>query len=205
MKRLENMANGMRMLVLLFAAWGLQACSMGGELLKESESAATLTKDEVILVGTIELSPKLAGDEQELDPPGVIDVMGFLEKNRNHAMIQLNSKAEVDDYKMLITPELGQTFFFTVPREMAYMVEGSIIMEYSTHGVSSKIVLPTWFKLDIKPSDKAIYIGKIVYKRDDFNSVVDMKLVDDYTNATKQFKKKFGSQTKLRKSLIKKL
>ncbi|NIQ08977.1 MAG: hypothetical protein GWO08_03185, partial [Gammaproteobacteria bacterium] len=64
---------------------------------------------------------------------------------------------------------------------------------------------PTWFKIDINQGEKAVYIGKIIYKRDDFNSITSLKLVDDYKNAARQFKKKFGNKYKLKKSLIRKI
>ncbi len=183
----------------------LQACSMGGQRLKEADSLANVNNNEIIVVGTIELTPKLAHEEQLLNPPGVLDLFGYAKMNRNRAMIQFNSQPEASNYKYLITPELGKTFFFTIPRDMNYMVEGSVVMELSTRGVSGKIQLPTWFKLDIKPDDRAVYIGKLKYERDDFNSIIGMELLDDYKNAAKQFKKKFGRKHILRKSLIKKI
>lgn len=183
----------------------LQACSMGGQFLKETDSLVNVNNDEIIVVGTIELTPKLTNDEQLLNPPGVLDLYGYGEMNRDRAMIQFNSQPEASDYKYLINPELGKTFFFTIPREMKYMVEGNVVMELSTRGVSGEIQLPTWFRLDIKPGDRAVYIGKIKYKRDDFNSITAIELVDDYKNAAKQFKKKFGNKYILKKALINKI
>lgn len=183
----------------------LQACSMGGELLKEADSFKNTTKDEVIIVGTIELTPKLAKDEQALDPAGVIDLFGYGNMNKNRSMIQFNAKPEASNYKSMINPELGKTFFFKIPRDMKYMVEGSILTEFSRYGNTGKIHLPTWFKINIKPGDKAIYIGKIQYTRDDFNSITNIELKDEYKKANKLFKKKFGKKYKLRKSLIKKI
>lgn len=180
----------------------LQACSMGGQLLKETESFKDVTKDEIIVVGTIHLTPKLEKDEQELNPSGVIDLGGYGDMNRNRSMIQFNDKPQANNYKSMINPELGKTFFFTIPRNMEYMVEGSVLLEFSRYGNTGKIHLPTWFKIDIKPGDKAIYIGDLKYKRDDFNSIIDVKLVDNYKKARNQFRKKFGKKYKLRKSLI---
>lgn len=185
----------------------LQSCSMGAELLKEVNSLNSVKNDEVIIVGTIELIPRLVKDEQELDPPsGVIALGDYASLNRNRALIQFNNQPEASDYKYLINPELGKTFFFKVSRDMKYMVEGNVLMEFGgLYGDTGKIVLPTWFKVDIKPNDRAVYIGKIKYKRDDFNSITELKLIDDYSNALKQFRKKFGKKYTLRKSLIKKI
>lgn len=183
----------------------LQSCSIGGQLLKEADSLNSMTQDEVIIVGSIELRPKLVTDEQKLDPDGVWDVFGYGDMNKNRCMIQFNSKPVADDYKSLINPELDKVFFFKVPRNMKYMVEASVLTEFSRYGNTGRIWLPMWFKIDIKPTDKAIYIGNIKYTRDDFNSITNIKLEDNYKNAEKIFRKKFGRKYKLRKSLINKI
>lgn len=205
MKKYNSMVKTSRITFLAVLVLLLQACTMGGQMLKEANSVSDVSKDEIIIVGTLDLTPKLGEDEQYLKPSGVIMLGDIDSYYKNRALIQFNNKPEESDYKNMINPELGKTFFFKVPRDMKYLVEGSVVMELSTHGVSGKIVLPTWFKVDLKPSDKAVYIGKIKYKRDDFNSIVDMKLIDDYASAEKQFRKKFGGKYKLRKALIKKI
>ena len=178
---------------------------MGGKFLPEATSLGVVTKDEIIVVGKISLSPKLEKDEQVLTAKGVIDVMDFAGKNKNRSMIQFNSKPTEDGYKYVINPELGKYFYFRVPRNMKYIVDGSILMEFSAYGGGGKILLPTGFKLDIKSSDKAIYIGDLYYKRDDFNSITSVTLKDNYRNASSLFRKKFGSKYRLRKELVNRL
>ncbi|MDH5471978.1 MAG: hypothetical protein OEY87_07800 [Gammaproteobacteria bacterium] len=178
---------------------------MGGQLLKEADSFKNVTKDEIVIVGTIELTPKLQKDEQQLNPSGVIDLFGYGDMNKNRAMIQFNNQPKESDYKVVINPELDKPFFFKVSRDMKYLVEGSVLIEFSRYGNTGKIWLPTWFKVDIRPDDKAIYIGKIKYTRDDFNSITNIELIDDFKNANALFRKKFGKGIKLRKSLVKKI
>ena len=182
----------------------LQGCSIGGKYLPEVGSLNAVKKDEVIIVGTIDLKPKLDKDEQELDPKGVWDVMGYGEKNKNRSMITFNSKPVSSGYKYVINPELGKVFFFSIPRDLKYIVDGEILTVFSRFG-AEKIILPTGFKINIKARDKAVYIGKIRYIRDDFNSITRVEFKDDYKNALKQFRKKFGKKYKLRKSLLVKM
>ena len=182
----------------------LQSCSMGGKFLTEAGSLNTLKKDEVVIVGTINITPKLDKDEQELDPKGVWDVMGFGNKNKNRSMITFNSKPVSSGYKYVINPELGKVFFFKVPKNLKYIVDGEILTVFSRYG-SEKILLPTGFKINIKSSDKAVYIGDIIYKRDDFNSITSVKFKDNYKKARRLFRKKFGKKYKLRKSLVKEI
>ena len=178
----------------------LQGCSIGGKFLTEAGSSTSIKKNEVIIVGTIELKPKLDKGEQELDQKGVWDVMGFGEKNKNRSMITFNSKPAKSDYKYVINPELGKLFYFKVPKDLKYIVDGEILTVFSRFG-SEKILLPTGFKINIKSSDKAIYIGRIRYYRDDFNSITRVSLKDEYKKARRLFKKKFGGKYRLRKSL----
>lgn len=201
-RRMLPISQVMALIVLLSL---LQSCTMGGEFLKETNSISEVGKNEVIVVGIIELLPKIQEGEQALDPDGVIDLFGYGDMNRNRAMVQFNAKPEVDGYKLLMNPELGKTFFFKVPKDNKYMVEASVLTEFSRLGNYGKIHLPMSFKLDIKPTDKAVYIGKIKYTRDDFNSITKVELVDEYKKANKQFKKKFGNKLKLRKVLVKKI
>lgn len=182
----------------------VQGCSVGGKFLPEVGSLNTVKKDEVIIVGTIDLKPKLAKDEQELDAKGVWDVMGYGSKNKNRSMITFNSKPVSAGYKFVINPELGKVFFFKVPRNLKYIVDGEILTAFSRYG-SEKIILPTGFKIDIKSSDKAVYIGDIRYKRDDFNSITRVELKDNYKKANNLFRKKFGKKYKLRKSLVRRI
>ncbi|MDH5601143.1 MAG: hypothetical protein OEY78_07550 [Gammaproteobacteria bacterium] len=202
--KLNKYSSSIVLPVFLVLAVLVQGCSVGGKFLPELGSLSAVKKDEVIVVGRISLSPKLEKDEQELDPKGVWDVMGYGSKNKNRSMITFNSKPVADGYKYVINPELGKVFFFSVPRNLKYIVDGEILITFSRYS-SDKVILPTGFKLNIKPSDKAVYIGDLHYKRDDFNSITQVQLKDNYKKARSLFRKKFGKKYKLRKALIKRI
>lgn len=190
---------------LLLAILGLQACTVGGKVLKEADSAQTVAGKDIILVGTVELKPALREGEQVMDSPkGVWDLFGVIASQKDRAMLQVNNKPDDGGYKYVINPELGKRFFFTVPRDKFYIVDGTIFMEMRRTGTET-MRLPTGFKFDIKPGDKAVYIGKITFIRDDFNSITEVRLSDNYTSAAKEFRKKFGSGYTLSKSLISKI
>ncbi len=65
-----------------------------------------------------------------------------------------------------------------------------------------RIELPARFRVNISPDDKAIYIGTVIYYRDEFNGLKDIKIKNEYKKAKKAFQKKFGKSLKLRKSLL---
>ena len=58
-------------LLIAVTIFMLQGCSMAG-LLREAGPSAKVTTGEVIIVGTIELTPGLVKDEQKLDAEGLI-------------------------------------------------------------------------------------------------------------------------------------
>lgn len=178
----------------------LQGCS-GVTLLKEANALNEVGRDEILITGSIELIPKLMEDEQHLNLSGSFDILDYAGIFRNKCIIQVNSSAKIDAEKTIINPTLGETFFFKIPRNSPYLVAGNIQMEFGGITLNSGVLLPMGLKLDIKKKDKAIYIGHFKYTRDDFNSVIKVELLDNYSKALKDFKRKFGRNKKLRKSL----
>ena len=200
--KLNKLSNPITLPVFLLLVFLVQGCAVGGKFLPETGSFATVKKDEVVVVGRITLTPKLEKDEQELDAKGVWDVMGYGSKNKNRSMITFNSKPSPNDYKFVINPKLGNVFFFRVPKNLNYIVDGEVLIRFSRFG-TEKVILPTGFKVNVRSSDKAVYIGDLVYTRDDFNSITKVQLKDNYSKARRLFRKKFGKKYKLRKSLVK--
>jgi len=180
----------------------LQSCSFGAKIYKEASSIANVKSNEVIIVGKINLIPKLEKNEQQLDYPGRIDLFNYSEMNKSRAILQLNTSPEVSSYKYIINPKLGKFFFFKVPRRMKYIVDAFILTEFTGNGNMGKILLPAKFKININNNDRAVYVGDITYTRDDFNSIIDIKYSDGYKKAFKAFKKKFGNKYFLRKALL---
>lgn len=184
-----------REFVILFVLL-LQGCATRGEYAPPADLSSPLKDNELIIVGTIELIPPLRDDEQVLDYSTVWDIANYEEKNKNRALLYLNSKPEQDWSKYILNPRLGKPFFFKVPRNMQYVVDAYINMRWNHH---DPLLLPVGIKLDIQPDDNAIYIGKITYYRDDFNSVEKIKLTDEYEKVNAIFRKKYGEKYQLRK------
>ncbi len=203
MNSFQHATTGHRAAFVVMAVLLLQACTMGGQMLKEADSSSIIADNEIIVVGTIELIPALGKEEQELSPSGVIDLAGYGGMNRNRAMIQFNNQPEASDYKFLINPKLDEMFFFKIPADLKYVVDGRVIVELGRRGAVSEILLPTGLKIDARPGDKAVYIGNLKFTRDDFNSITGVKLTDEYKSAVRQFRTRFGGKYKLRKAIVK--
>lgn len=63
------------------------------------------------------------------------------------------------------------------------------------------LLLPIRGKINISPTDQAIYIGTLEFKRDEFGAVEKVKVIDEYDQALVEYQKKFGNNL-LKKSLI---
>ena len=174
------------------------------QLMKEAKSFRGVSKNEVIVVGRIDISPRLKKDEQDFYVPGIV-LFDFEKPFRNKVMLQFNAQPVASANELVINPRLGKLFYFKVPRNNKYIVNGYIVTGFLGLGKTAKIKLPTGFKVNFKKGDKAVYIGHLKYKRDDFDSIVSVKLKDNYNKAKKYFRKIFGKKYKLRKSLMRKI
>lgn len=207
MTNIKHIISGFRVIAVVFSTVLLQAWSLPRvKFFDEASSLNEVGPDEVIIVGTIEMAPLLKSDEQSLTSKNVIYLTDYRERNKNSAMIQLNTQPEFDSAKTAITPKLGSRFFIKIPKDHQYMVDGKILLKLTQSYQSiSEIQLPAWFKMDIRPGDKAVYIGRIKYTRDEFNSITSVELIDDFKSASREFSSRFGKQYTLRKSRLKKI
>lgn len=183
----------------------LQGCISMPHIYKKTDSAKQLKKNEIILVGSVSLIPKLKLTEQKLTKDSFFISGNYKDRKLNHFVMQLNNQSKSSDTKFIINPELDKLFYISIPKKMKYIVDGEIHTEFMPGYSTAQIKLPTWLKINIKPTDRAVYIGRLVYTRDDFNSITHVDLKDDYKYAVKRFKRKFGRNIKLRKSLIKRI
>jgi hypothetical protein len=58
-------------------------------------------------------------------------------------------------------------------------------------------------EFDVRPGDKAIYVGTLRLYRDEFHEVTKAELRDDYGAATAEFRKRFAGEPLPRKALLK--
>lgn len=193
---------------LLVSALLLTGC---GTLYKDANSLSEVTPDTVILVGKIEMLPKVEVKEEDIQL-GTFDPFNVKEMYRNRAILHLSDKATATEpTNEAFNPRLDQTYFFRVPKDKRYLVYGSVftyykvavINKYQTESHTNEIVIPTPIEFDIKATDKAIYVGTWRYHRDEFNGVTKAEILDQYAAALAEFRKKFGADAALRKSLAK--
>lgn len=189
--------------------WLIAGC---GTIHPEITSLTAVSPGTVLVVGQIELVPPLQPGEQELRM-GTFDPLDIAGKLRHRAVLHLaNVPRPAEETWEVINPKLGETFFFKVPQEKRFVVMGTITTRRVTTKVTKRqvtedvaeILLPR-VEFDLRPTDKAVYVGTLRLHRDEFNEVTRAEILDHHSRASAEFTKKFGSGTTLRKAILKPL
>lgn len=193
-----------RKLISVFALVTLMLYSYGA-VGKPLKSIKSLGKDEVVLVGRIELIPPLEDFEQNLKTIGS-------KRYKNMAMFVIGDQIidiespRLRDGKYADGVALGEDFYLRRKRREALIYSGSLILTQSAlvgHGRRAgidmeRIILPGGLQYDIQSSDKAVYIGTIRYHRDDYNAITKIDVINDFKEANKTFIERFGDVVELR-------
>lgn len=191
--------------LVLAAALALGACAMPVWPQEEPASLAQVGADQVLVVGAIEIVPPLRANERELDIPNDLFNMEEMIANRAWIKAAADPATRPDDSRYLINPRLGETFFFSIPRDMPYLVGGEVTVKYKVvnGGVRQrKIRIPGPLRVQAGRGDGAVYVGTLRLTRDEFNEVVKVQVIDHYARAAKAFRRRFGAGVRLRRALL---
>jgi hypothetical protein len=168
---------------------------------KPITSFKKLGANETVVVGRVELVPPLHEHDQRLRGP-----MSGRFANKMFMMIddehwELTEEPGFGDFKGRIDARFGEEFIVRSSNRPFYIIAGMMYLSLG-HGVPDQAYFPGGLKADIKPGDKAVYIGTIRYHRNEFFEVTDAEIIDDYDRVNAEFKMQFGDQHPLRKALL---
>lgn len=193
-----------------FFSMGIILAGCVGPPLPMARSLDDVGADEVIVVGRIEIDPPLDNTEQNLKTisasGGGILINPSAGDYRNKVILLTGQKLHdisdpsISDYRDRIITTIGETFHVRSKKAPFYVIRSEIWMKLTDAGMQ-KALLPSGYKIDIRPADEAVYIGTIRYHRDEFFETKRMELIDDYNKENDVFRKKFGLRLKLRKAL----
>jgi hypothetical protein len=184
--------NVLKLSVVAFSFW-IGAC---GTIYKETRSIASKPANEVVIVGKIELIPKIKYKDSDFQ-----NVIG-VDSIKNRVVIHLSNKSAIEKTNNVLNPRLDEHYYFNVPKDKSFLSYGQIYTRM-TPDTTSEILLPAPLELDVRASDKAVYFGTWRMHRDEFNSITKFEVIDEYDKALEAFHKKFGSKAVLRKAIIK--
>lgn len=172
---------------------------------KEPMSLTEVGPSSVIVVGAVEIVPPLRENERELNIANDLFGMEGMIANRAFLRAGADPGMRPDDSRFLINPRLGETFFFSVPRTMPYLLGGDVTVQYRqvAGGIRKRIiVIPGPLRIEARDSDQAVYVGTLRLTRDEFNEVIAVDIIDNYPEAARAFTQRFGTDIDLRRALL---
>lgn len=182
-----------------------------GPAMPLATSLKELENDEVIVVGKIVIDPPFEAGEQKMKTVSysseglMINPVANHYRNKVLLLVDKQNRRIADpplgDYKGRIEAELGETYYARARREPFYVVRSEIWMNMRSIGIE-KMVVPAGYRVDIRPDDRAVYLGTILYHRDEFFSAENVEVIDEYKKESVAFRGKFGEGIKLRKAII---
>ena len=161
--------------------------------------------DEVVLVGKIEIRPQIKPEEQKYQAGW--DVFNTKRHFIGRAIL---FTADTPQYREhtgnALNPPLEETYFLKLPRSHRYIVKGYVSMQLVSRGRSgvdqTELAFPVPIEVDVRPGDKAIYVGTLRLHRDEFHEVTKAELRDDYNEAMAEYRKRFAGEPLPRKALL---
>lgn len=176
---------------------------------KEATDLAGIGAGSVLVVGRIELTPGLRPGEQQLydrqwDPLKAGDSV------RDRAVLFLAGRADLprEPTGDMLAPPLDRFFFVPVPLERRHVTHALIYLEARLRATgprtasheSAELWLPAPVVLDLRPADRAVYVGTWRIWRDEFNQVLRTQVLDQHAAAEAELQPRFGALP-LRKAL----
>lgn len=196
----------------LFRWIAVSAALAGAGCVSVSEDVASLGEvsgDAVLVVGKIEIVPPIKPEEQTYKAGW--DVFNTKRHFVGRAILFMSDKPEYEDRTShALNPPLETVYFLSLQKEQRFMVKGSVTMELVNRVVSRRQVLtdqtellfPAPMEFDVRPGDKAIYVGTLRLHRDEFHEVTRAEVRDQYGEAAAEFRKKFPGTPLPRKALL---
>jgi hypothetical protein len=191
--------------LLAMAAVALAGCVSVSET--NVENLAELG-DAVLVVGKIEIVPPIRPEEQSYK---ALDPFNSKRHFMGRAVMFMSDKREYQEYTGdALNPPLQETYFLKVPRTKRYMVKGSVTMAFALRTVSrrqavtdqTELMFPAPLEFDIRPADRAVYVGTLRLHRDEFHEVTRAEVRDDYARAAAEYRAKFPGAPLPRKALL---
>jgi len=190
----------MRRLIVLCLS-SLVFVSVDAKPRKAINDFSHLGSGETVVVGRVEVVPPLSEHDQRLRGP-------MSKKYRNTLFLiiddeyrELTEEPGWGDFKGRIDAPLGEEFIVQSSSEPFYVIAGMVVLTIDRGGTDNAY-FPGGLKADIRPGDKAVYIGTIRYHRNEFFEITDAEIVDDYDRVKTEFEARLGRKYPLRKSLL---
>lgn len=184
-----------RFLQVGLVGWLLAGCQYG---LPMVDSPDDVYPGEVILVGKVILDPPLQEGEQNVSMSmgSQINLINLFTSDQE-VMIDPNN-VRYGHFQKAIKATLGEQFCTIAPFDKGNISGATLFLDDM-----EKIYFPGGLQFTVEAEDQAVYLGTIRYRRNDFYEITDLDVLDEYSEAEKEFASKFGDGVTLRKALLK--
>jgi hypothetical protein len=159
-----------------------------------------LGSGEILVVGRVKLSPPLAKESQSFS--------WVTENWRGKTMVIVGEDPtpiprpfNTSVYSGRIEAPFDREFSVALPSR-SFFLRGCVVPFDLSGGPPDQALLPGGFRVDVQASDRAIYIGTLHYRHDEFWKVTGVDVEDDYDHVQAECLKRWGPSVALRKSLL---
>lgn len=188
-----SILNKVKTAIALVSITALAGCAVP----MKTPDTANVADNKMIIVGKFVLTPELTAEEKEdqIYAPNIYIAAEDkpLKDNAN--------QGDVSWIRIIQSP-WNETFFVEGDNKPLYLTAAKTYLDVGDMK-GSETWFPAGFEIQPKPGAKAIYVGKVTYVRDEFWTIVDVKFEDEFKAAQKEFAKKYGTEVKLEKALMK--
>lgn len=164
-------------------------------------SLDALGRDEVVVVGKVELVPPLRKGEQKIRGMVVGNFENTMYLMMDEKLRPLPDDPRIADYAGRIEAAIGRTFFVRSKAAPSYVLGGVLFLDIGGSS-QQKAYFPGGFQVAARPGDRAVYVGTLRYHRDEFFEITRITIVDEHREASAEFEAKFGRGQTLRKALL---
>ena len=199
-----NLFQKLKALSVVFIALTIAACALPKTSITSLNEVAA---DEIVVVGKLQLLPHIRKDEVQLTNFITIgpDVAHkSLRLIVSDVYFDLGGLA-AHDYSDAIFTLDGDYFYFTWKKDKPLHILGTSFITRSTQTNIDTMTLSLKKGLNVRHSKiaKAIYVGTITFKRDEFFNIKDIVInQNEYNKANSEFNKKFKTRMKLEKAKL---
>ncbi len=190
----------MRRLLVLAVLGAAVPLAFGGAR-KPISDLSKLRENETAVVGRVELVPPLSEHDQRIRGIGTGRFGNKMFLMVDEEYRELTEEPGMGDFKGRIDASLGEEFIVRSSNEPFFIIAGMIYLSLG-HDLPDPAYFPGGLKAELRPGDKAVYIGTIRYHRDDFFEVQQVEILDDYERVKAEFEREFGKEHPLRKALL---
>ena len=168
---------------------------------------------ETLIVGRIILVPPLQKDEQ-IFGTGMFDKSEETFRNKvflitDDTYRRLPSNLGTKEWGSMIGATFDEPFYVKGASKPFFILAGMVKMQsYTTQ--TGRVVyihdenawLPGGLKVNLQPTDRAVYIGTVKYHRNEFFDITKAEIIDEFKKVRQEFQKKFGRELPLQKRMV---